>query len=310
MIRGKGFYATEDKLEYYANFSGRAEYSNGYMVVSHVLEITGDVDNTYGDIDFIGDVKVYGDVITRMTVKASGFITVEGHVEGAHLIAGKGVILKNGMQGNGIGRIDTTGEVEGRFFEQTAIHATGSLHANAILNCDIEVEGNVIVEGTMGALVAGRTRAGVLVQAAYIGNTVGITTKVIVGSEGNEAARIKKLQEELVEANQELYKSEGKIKMLEEAIEKGMGDKVVMDVKKELLRQKIVLAAEIKDKEAQCRKLGAVLEYSSGAQVVIQKQAYPGTWVTVNGAHMRVPDVVKNITIKKKGEDACMFANV
>jgi len=309
-IKGKGFRVSEDKREYYSNFDGRAEYANGYMVVSNVLEINGDVDHTYGDIDFIGDVKIYGDVITRMKVKASGFITVEGHVEGAHLIAGKGVILKNGMQGSGIGKIHTPGDVEGKFFEQTEIHAGGNLYANAILNCDIQVEENVILEGKMAALVGGRVRAGIRIEAANIGNISYASTQLFAGTDGMEQARIQKLGEEIEEATRELYKTEGKLKMLEDVDLSALPNAAqMMEVKKELLRTKILLSSEIHDKDNQRNHLYHSMEKAVGAKVVIHKQVYPGTTVMVNGASMKVPDVVNNITIRRKGDDACMFAN-
>lgn len=308
-IKGKGFVVSEDKLEYYSSVDGRAEYANGYMVVSHVLEIKGDVDVTYGNIDFVGDVTVFGDVITKMVVKATGFLTVEGHVEGAHLIAGKGIILKNGMQGGGIGRIDTSGDVEGKFFEQTTIRALGSIHTNTILNCRIQCDGEIVVEGSRGALVGGNVHSGTFIDAAYIGNVSGVKTELAVGTEGGEAKTIQRLEEEARTATQELYKTEGQIKILDDALASGNRDPRIGEMKKVLLRNKITLGTLVKNNDTQIRRLNAAMERAVKARVVIHKQVYPGTSVYVNGAYMKVPDVVNNITIRKKGNEACMFSN-
>ena len=193
-IKGKGFYMTDDAREYYANVDGRVEYSNSYMVVSHNLVIDGNVDNIYGDVDFVGDIEVKGDVLPNMTIKTNGFIVVDGHVESAHLIAGKGVVLKNGMQGSGKGLIECKGDVEGKFFEQTTIRCGGSLRANAILQCDIAAEEGVKVEGTLGALVGGKTYSSTYVEASYIGNMGNVATIIKVGTEGDTEGELERLQ--------------------------------------------------------------------------------------------------------------------
>ncbi len=310
MIKGKGFYTSQDKTEYYAEIDGRAECTNGYMVVSHVLEIHGDVDFAYGNVDFAGDVKIYGDVITKMRVKASGFITVEGHVEGAQLISGKGVILKNGMQGSGIGSIDSKGDVEGKFFEQANIRSAGSLYANAILNCKIEAAENVILEGFLAALVGGRIHAGSCIEAANIGNISYTTTQLFVGTSGQENTILQNLGDKIEAETKELNKIEEKLKLLDSVdMAHAPNGPKLMEVKKELLRDKIRIASEINDKENQRKELSLKKTRAVGARVVVHKQVYPGTQVMVNGAYMKVPDIVNDGTIRKKGNEACMFSN-
>ena len=80
-------------------------------------------------------------------------------------------------------------------------------------------------------------------------------------------------------------------------------------VKKELLRDKIRIASEINDKENQRKELSLKKTRAVGARVVVHKQVYPGTQVMVNGAYMKVPDIVNDVTIRKKGNEACMFSN-
>lgn len=308
-IKGKGFYVSEDGLEYYSSIDGRVEYANNYMVVSHDLRVDGNVDRLYGNIDFIGDVEIKGDVVANMTIKASGFLTVEGHVESAHLIAGKGVILKNGMQGSGTGLIECQGDVEGKYFEQTTIRCLGDLHANAILSCDIKTGGSVNVEGTLGALVGGKTQAGTFVQAAYIGNMGNVKTEIVVGTEGNTEAELKKNQEELKAYTMDLYKTEGKIKLLEEALGKGLGEDTVNDMKKQLLRSKISLKSAMAERESRIKELYNAIEKAFYSKVTINSQVYPGTTVIVNGLFMKVPDVINNISIQIVDHNVVMVPN-
>lgn len=60
-----------------ATMDGHLEYSNGAFYVRPVLEIRGDVDYSTGNIDFIGDVQIAGDVRENFSVRATGSITVD-----------------------------------------------------------------------------------------------------------------------------------------------------------------------------------------------------------------------------------------
>ena len=83
--------------EYYASSEGKITYSkpDHQLMVTPIYIIDGNVDNATGDIRFNGDVLVKGNVFANTTIRATGNITVEGHVEIATLHAGKNVILKN-----------------------------------------------------------------------------------------------------------------------------------------------------------------------------------------------------------------------
>lgn len=117
-LKGKGFLISEDKRTYTAAMTGKITYQNERLIISNLLEIDGDVTYLTGDIDFLGDVLVKGNIITSMTIKASGNIRVNGHVEGAVLYAGKDIILRNGMQGAGKGEIHCKGSVSGKFLSR------------------------------------------------------------------------------------------------------------------------------------------------------------------------------------------------
>ena len=66
------------------------------------------------------DIRIRGNVLSGMKVTSEkGSIIVDGYVEAATLIAGKDVILKNGMQGKWQGKVCRQREdVSGKFFEQ------------------------------------------------------------------------------------------------------------------------------------------------------------------------------------------------
>ena len=95
----------------------------GCLTVTPVYVIKGNLGAATGNVDFHGDVFVEGNVYAGITVKTTGNITINGHVETASLFAGKDVILKNGMQGSGNGIIRAGRNVMARFIEQTKVYA-------------------------------------------------------------------------------------------------------------------------------------------------------------------------------------------
>ena len=96
-LHGKGFKTSEDGKETYAAISGKIEYCNYDLSVVNVYEVNGNLDMSMGNIDFNGDVNIIGSVRSGGTVHAMGSIYVGGFVEGATLIAGKDIVLKDGV---------------------------------------------------------------------------------------------------------------------------------------------------------------------------------------------------------------------
>ena len=93
-LHGKGFKTSEDGKETYAAISGKIEYCNYDLSVVNVYDVNGNLDMSMGNIDFNGDVNITGSVRSGVTVHAMGSIYVGGFVEGATLIAGKDIVLK------------------------------------------------------------------------------------------------------------------------------------------------------------------------------------------------------------------------
>ncbi|MDE6404499.1 MAG: FapA family protein, partial [Lachnospiraceae bacterium] len=159
----------ESGCKYFASTEGNVTLEGKCLTVTPIYAIDGNLDAATGDVDFHGDVLVQGNVFAGVTLKTTGTITVNGHVETARLFAGKDVILKNGMQGSGNGVIRAGRNVMARFLEQTQIYAGNEVNTGAILNCEIESGQNVEVAGNRGTIIGGSVTAVEQITAASIG---------------------------------------------------------------------------------------------------------------------------------------------
>jgi uncharacterized protein (DUF342 family) len=308
-LRGKGFLISQDNLSYTARVTGKATYERDVLNVDSELVIDGDVAyTTTGNVHFVNDIHIRGNVLTGMSVVSEkGSIIVDGYVEAATLVAKKDIVLKNGMQGNGQGKIATSGSVSGKFFEQSFIDCDGSVAANAIMNCEITCGEDVKVSGRFGAIIGGSVSAMRCIESMIIGNMAEVRTDICAGIEGDLftllsqlEARQKKLQEE-VEAMVEA------IKKIETMIEAGAGEDL-QKKKLQLTRAKIDRDSKmneiIKRKQETLEQMGK----SQEAKVTIVKRVYPGTTITINGMRVSVQDEIASVEYTRRGSGIVSYS--
>lgn len=294
-LKVKGVTISEDGHFYTASITGKIEYENDRLTVSNILMVEGDVTILTGDIEFTGDVFVKGNVVSGMTIQAKGSITVNGHVEGAQLIAGKDVILKNGMQGAGKGEVRAGGEVSGKFFEQTTIYAKGCVKANAILNCHIISEQEIIVSGKKGIIVGGSICAIRKIEATIIGNISEVKTRIDLGVEPDIFVHINKVKSKYSYLLEEINRIEQGIVTINKILEKADNSELA-EKKLYLIRAKISKDSVVASLQQELRNLQRNIKNAEGAKLVVQKSIYRGTKLNINGCTKLIESENYNVT--------------
>lgn len=308
-LKGKGFELSEDKRIYTASVTGKVEFENERLMVSDVITIDGDVTIITGNIQFAGDVYVKGNVVSGMVIHAKGSITVNGHVEGAQLIAGKDVILKNGMQGSGKGEIRAGGDVSGKFFEQTTIYAKGCIRANAILNCHIMSEQEIIVSGKKGIIVGGTTSAIKKIDATIIGNMSEVKTRIDLGVDKDVYEHIKKVKAKYAYLMEEINKIEEGIKKINRILERADNPELA-EKKLYLMRAKISKDTVVSSLQQEIRKCKINVENSQNAKLVVNKSIYRGTKITINGVSKIIESENYNVTYYLENQEITFKPNI
>ncbi|MDD5936487.1 MAG: FapA family protein [Clostridiales bacterium] len=282
VIKGKGFQISEDQTVYTASQTGKIEIQGDRLIITNVLEIKKDIDYLQGDIYFKGDLVIYGNVEQGKVVQADGNITIRGHVEGATVIAGKDIIFESGMQGGQKGCVISGGDVSGKFFEQVTIKAKGNITANAIMNCMVEAEGNIIVTGKYGIILGGTASALGHISASIIGNAKEIKTYLYTGVPDSIQFQIKNLEAKIGQRKERLAQIDAATEMIEER--EVMGKKNPFAVQKlQLMRTKISTNAELGDLMQRREQLYDQLKTAQDARIEVNKVIYPGTIISVNG---------------------------
>lgn len=150
---------------------GVAHFMNGVLEVSELLKIPGDVDYDTGNIHAEhGSVHIQGAIKSGFKVEASGDVIVEGLIEEADVTAG-GLVVAGGVIMNGKNRIQATGNVTAKFFQNAIVRAGGDVTAKLeISHCDVIAEGSVLALGGKGIISGGHIISGSDILAKIIGN--------------------------------------------------------------------------------------------------------------------------------------------
>ena len=181
--KGQNTEISEDGQSLVATMSGHVEFSGQGFHVKPVMDIPGNVDFSVGNISFLGDVCIRGDVRSGFTVKATGSITIDGVVEACTIEAGQDLVVVKGVQGDSQAVLRAEGSVFAKYLENCCVYAKQDLETECIINCDVYCGGTVTARSGHGKIIGGRVRAAQMVNAEIIGSRVGNRTDIVLGGQ-------------------------------------------------------------------------------------------------------------------------------
>ncbi len=181
--KGRNTEASEDGMQLLAVKAGRVEFSGRSFLVKSVLEIGGNVDFSTGNINFVGDVHIHGDVSSGFSVRTIGDITIDGVVEAAEIEAGGDLIVSKGILGDSRAMIRAHHDVHAKYLENCTVHCRGDLQTDCIVNCDVYCDGEVSVRSGRGTIIGGRVRAAQGITCKIVGSKSESVTSVFLGGQ-------------------------------------------------------------------------------------------------------------------------------
>lgn len=191
---GPGAKLSEDKTEVIAATDGRVIHRAGSVSVTQEL-VVDDVDLSTGNIDFVGFVRVRGDVYDGFTVRAGKGIRISGAV-GHCTLESDGDIQFGGMTGlEGQGAIRCGGNLLANYLHEVDVLCEGDVKVkNEVMHCNIKTRGKIIIPG----LVAGGEYIALAgIEVGRIGSEAGVQTHFTAGFDYEDIEIIDKMHEEL-----------------------------------------------------------------------------------------------------------------
>lgn len=204
MIRA-GKNVTKDGNQFIATMDGQVSITNKMIMVNPVFEVNGDLDLKTGNVNFIGNVVVRGNVPTGYEIIAGGDIKIDGLVEGAQLISKGNIIIRGGITGGNRGRIIANGSIQANYLNQADLRAGQDVVINSSsLHSKIEAAGSILCKN--GTIIGGVLLAGKDIHVKELGNHLYTKTDLTVGHDPTLETKEKKLKDDLNEISENMKK--------------------------------------------------------------------------------------------------------
>jgi uncharacterized protein (DUF342 family) len=163
----------EDYQTLIAAVSGYAHEESGKVTIRNLLIIPGNLDYEMGHIDFIGNVRVGGDVQKGFHIKARGDIEIVGSVLGENQLTSEGSITIRGFHQGG---------------EGSMLSARNNYTVGIVQNITSDVGGNITILKEARDCAFRASAAVIAPQATIVGGTIwcvkGFEGKILGNSAG------------------------------------------------------------------------------------------------------------------------------
>ncbi|MEG6611677.1 FapA family protein [Pseudoclostridium thermosuccinogenes] len=301
--KGKNVRISPDEQSLLSDIDGQVSLIDGKVSVFYTYEVPADVDNSTGNITFLGNVIVRGNVLSGFSIDAGGSVEVWGVVEGAVIRAGGDIILRRGMQGLGKGMLISEGDIIARYIENSNIQAKNNIKAEAIMHSNVKC-GNILeLGGRKGLLVGGTCKVGKEIIAKVIGSYMSTATDVEVGMDPTLRERYKALREELEQMENDLRKTEQAISLLKRLASLGQLSKDKQDMLERSLRTREFYNNRISEIYEELPVLDAKLQHDSSGKVRVYNFLYPGVRIAIGSSSRSFKETLQYCTIYRDGAD-------
>ena len=206
--KGKNTELSEDGNKLIASIDGRVEFSGRYFSVKPLLEIPGNVDYSTGNINFIGDVLIKGDVCSGFSVRAMGDIKVCGVVESCEIEAGGDLIVVKGIVGNMETIVRSQHNIYSKYLVNSIVHARKNVHTDSIRYSNVYSDGEVEVCSGRGLIVGGQIRAAQGIEAKIVGSVYESPTSIVLGGQPYTSFEKQILSQNIKEMKEEMERLE------------------------------------------------------------------------------------------------------
>ena len=277
---------TPDGRQIVASVDGNINYKNGAFCIEQVVTVNGDLDSSVGNISFVGDVIVKGEVLEGFKISSNANIIVHGNVNGAVLEADGDVLIKKGCINS---TVVAHGSVTINFCEHSNIRCDGDLNSSNFVICDVYCGGYLTTKGKGGGLLGGKYTCLNSVEISSAGTKNYTPTLLTVGDNAL-------LSEEKEAVNRQLEKLSGDLEKVVLVIDflnqKKKELHTLPEDKEEMLgnacRQKIIIGVETKKLWKRIDEIDIALAQKQHLSVQCHGYMYPGVKVVINDATYKV----------------------
>jgi len=297
---GTNVHVGDDGDTILADINGQVILAAGKINVEPVYVVEGDVNLKTGNIIFLGTVIISGNVEDGFSVKAAGNIEVKGIVTKAELDAEGDILIYQGINAKGGGRIHAGRSLWSRFIENANVEVGNMVVVtDGIINSNVDAIKSILCQGKRANIMGGRLRAGEEINANVIGNpTSGTETICEVGYDPQSKIELERFTAIKTSSEEEL----DSIKLdMQSLINTKKQRKTLPEDKEaylqELMDRRQVLTEELKKATENIQKINNYMnEMQIRGKVSASKKVYPGTKIMIRDEKEDVRTEYKAVT--------------
>jgi len=295
LSKGKNTYISDDGNKIISEISGMVSCRDKKISVLDTFVIDS-VGISTGNIDFVGNVIVKGDIMPDYSVRATGNIEVKGNVEKAALYAEGDIVIRGSFFGKGSGKVEAQGDVILNFAESSTIQADGNIIANeALMNCKVYSQKKITVIDKKGVIVGGEIKAAEGIEAINLGSNRGIKTDIEVGNNPQIVEEQRKIELEIEDMIKKMQQIEKNIAVLSKLKTAGQLEPEKEDFLNQLISAKFITTKTISDLKIQIEDNTEKGNEVKNATVNVHAYCYPGIKIKIRKGTYFVKEELQNV---------------
>lgn len=300
---GANVVISEDGNKLISNLDGQVCNENGKITVYELYIINKDVDTSTGNIDFNGNVKIQGSVLTGFEVKAKGNIEIEGVVEGAIIKCDGDLIIKRGIQGYNMANIDSGGNIFTKYIENAKVSCKGNIEAEAIMHSETLCEGSVKIDGKKGLLVGGSCKATKEINAKVIGSHMATATFLELGIDSNTRENQEKLKALKENTETDIDKLDKMINYLTRLKNENNLEEDKLELLSKSITAKLQLKRKLLNINQELEDMDEKIKDSSNGKVNVKETIYSNVKIVIGNSQMTIKEKKDHCTIYRDMDD-------
>jgi uncharacterized protein (DUF342 family) len=278
---GKNTDLSTDGLRLTAAADGVLAWVKGCFQIDTSLTLEN-VDSSTGNISFIGDIVVRGDINEGFKVHSDKNITVHGTVSGATLEAGGKITIKTGcLRSN----LKASEDVVSGYFENCSITTDGNITSQSFSYCTVFCGGSITTKG-VGVIVGGQYTCIGNVQCNVIGSKNYIKTEIIAGNNAMYVKEKETITEAIAEIEDVITELTKDIKYLMES-KASLGADFPKEKQATLdhcMKKRMIEKRAKSDRVKRIEEIDKLLERRDYNEVSVKTVAYPNVSIHIGQA--------------------------
>ena len=267
---------------------------DGTIEVSPVLKINGNIDVSFGEVNFIGTLIVNGDIKSGAKVKVGKNLEVYGNIEDAEVEVKGNALIGGGFIGYGRGRLYVHGDVSLRYITNQNLIADGDVVIKReAVNANIVCGGKIIAKDAV--IIGGTVMCKGEVEAKSIGGAEYSRTVIIIGRRDKQIEKLKKVTAEIKRLGSYLEGIKSEIYALARLkIDWGELPEDQERQLQNLMKWRDEIPKRLQQLEVLRENLLNDMKKLGKARLIVYGTIYKNTYIEINGAREEINFDMKN----------------